>query len=595
VVTDSILIKGPYATVTTDLDQACTPAKATLSAKATNAVSYTWDFGDGTLIQGGAMTQSHLYAIPGIYTPDLILTDSLGCKASFSPGDSILIDTLFASAIATPVHICDSGTVTFDPQVYSLASQREGEELSYHWVFGDGNAADTGNVSDPSFKYTMAGKFIVQLTVTSPPGCSAQALDTILVTRSDKGTVQGPATACVGDSLYYMATPAFADTLHWAWSFPNSTGDTGAKAPVFIPTQAGTNMILLVSSLGGCLDTTIALVTVSDQPIVSFSPANPTICLGATVQITAFGGTQYLWTIAPGLSTAGIPNPVVQPPATMDYDVRVTGANGCKRLDSILVTVIDPFTMRLPQDTFVCIGDSIQLDPQGAFRYQWIGGTPISDPGSATPWVYPLVNTTYTVIGSDQYGCFADTGMVTVDVEPLPTIQTIPVLTIPAGNSVTLTAYGSSDVTHWSWSPAVHLSCSNCASPTATPDSNMVYTATAYTQYGCQASDTVKIELVCHEENVVIPTAFTPNGDGINDLFYPLGKGAKIIRSFLIYGRWGNLVFERHNISLNDMTNGWDGTAAGIAQPVGAYIYFLDIICDTGDEFTKKGTVMLER
>jgi gliding motility-associated-like protein len=123
----------------------------------------------------------------------------------------------------------------------------------------------------------------------------------------------------------------------------------------------------------------------------------------------------------------------------------------------------------------------------------------------------------------------------------------------------------------------------------------MEYTVTAYTQYGCQASDTVKIILVCHEENVVIPGAFTPNNDGINDIFYPLGKGAKIIRSFMVYGRWGNLVFERHNISLNDISNGWDGKAAGIDQPVGAYIYFLDIICDTGDEFTKKGTVMLER
>jgi gliding motility-associated-like protein len=596
VVVDSILIKGPYATVTSSLEQACVPATATLSAKTTNAVAYTWDFGDGTLIQGGSMTQSHLYTIPGIYTPNLILTDSIGCRASFSPGDSILIDTLYAQATAAPAHVCDSGLVSFDPQVYSLASQRAGEELSYHWYFGDGSSADTSDVSDPSFRFTKVGTFTVHLTVTSPPGCTSQALDTILVTRSDKGIVQGPLTACAGDSLYYSAIPTFADTLHWSWTFPNSTGDTGAKAPVFVPTQGGTDMILLVSNLDGCLDTTIALLTVSDQPIVTFTPANPMVCLGSSVQVTAGGGIQYQWNASTGLSAgSSFANALVQPPVTMDYDVTVTGTNGCKRLDSVLVTVIDPFTMNLPLDTFVCIGDSIQLDPSGAYHYQWIGGSPISDPGSATPWVYPLVNTTYTVVGTDRYGCFSDTGSVSVDVEPLPSVQTVGSLTIPAGNTVTLEAIGSANVTHWSWSPAVHLSCSDCASPAATPDSNMVYTVTAYTQYGCASTDTVRINLVCHEENVVIPTAFTPNNDGINDYFYPMGKGAKIVSSFLIYGRWGNLVFERHNIPLNDISNAWDGKAGGIEQPVGAYIYFLEIICDTGDKFTKKGTVLLER
>jgi len=118
---------------------------------------------------------------------------------------------------------------------------------------------------------------------------------------------------------------------------------------------------------------------------------------------------------------------------------------------------------------------------------------------------------------------------------------------------------------------------------------------TGKTEYGCSASDTVSIKLVCMDDGVRIPNAFTPNNDGMNDVFYPMGKGVRVISSWRIYGRWGNLVFERHDIQLDDPSNGWNGQVGGVDQPTGSYIYEMVLICDTGDVFTKKGTVLLER
>lgn len=78
-------------------------------------------------------------------------------------------------------------------------------------------------------------------------------------------------------------------------------------------------------------------------------------------------------------------------------------------------------------------------------------------------------------------------------------------------------------------------------------------------------------------------------------MFYPRGSGVRVVSSFLIYGRWGKLVFERHNVPLDDAGSGWDGTSGGVDQPIGAYVYEMVLICDTGETFVRKGTILLER
>jgi gliding motility-associated-like protein len=589
-VTDSVVVKGPYAKVSVDSAWVCAPAGVTLRAVAVNAQSYIWDLGDGTVINASDTFLTHIYSIPGIYKPTLTLEDSLGCKASFSPSGPVLADSLSAEASLNPAHVCDTGTVVFGNSVYSLSQSQWGDPLTYHWNFGTGRAGDTSNVPAPSFAFDAVGTYPISLTVTSVAGCVAHAQDTVRVTRSDPPAIHGPSAVCLGDTLHFSGTDAFPDTVQWTWVVPTLSLMHDSASAFVLP--AGNYVLSLIASLGGCSDTATAFVVVHPLPAITITPARPLVCLGGSVSLVASGGASYRWSPATGLNDASLAAPMAGPASTTVYTVAVTSSYGCVDTDSVDVLVATPFQLIMPADTFVCAGDSIELAPQGAYSYQWISGVSSSSP---SVWVNPSTPSTYTVVGYDAYGCFSDTASVSIAIEPLPTVHADKVGPIEAGNSVRLSGYGSPDVINWFWSPPRGLSCTNCEDPVSTPDSDLVYTVTGETQYGCTASDTVRISLYCVESAVVVPGAFTPNGDGINDYFYPKGKGARIVKDFRIYGRWGNLVFERQNIALNDISNAWDGTVGGFPQPVGAYVYFVDVICDTGEPFTLRGTVMLER
>jgi gliding motility-associated-like protein len=103
------------------------------------------------------------------------------------------------------------------------------------------------------------------------------------------------------------------------------------------------------------------------------------------------------------------------------------------------------------------------------------------------------------------------------------------------------------------------------------------------------------VQLLCRQDAVHVPSAFTPNHDGHNDLFYPMGRGIKTIDHFNVYDRWGRPVYSRDNMPINDATTGWDGTYAGHDMPPDAYVYIMEITCDTGETFQLKGTVVLIR
>ena len=112
---------------------------------------------------------------------------------------------------------------------------------------------------------------------------------------------------------------------------------------------------------------------------------------------------------------------------------------------------------------------------------------------------------------------------------------------------------------------------------------------------GCTATDFVTIVLTCGSGNLYIPNTFSPNNDGMNDVFYPRGKGINGIKQFTVFNRWGNVVFQKSNFAVNDVSFGWDGTYKN--QPVNSdvFVYQLEVICGTGELFVTKGNVTLIR
>jgi gliding motility-associated-like protein len=107
--------------------------------------------------------------------------------------------------------------------------------------------------------------------------------------------------------------------------------------------------------------------------------------------------------------------------------------------------------------------------------------------------------------------------------------------------------------------------------------------------------DSVRVQVLCDGSQLSIPNTFTPNGDGLNDYFFPNGQGIDRINSFRVYSRWGELLFERNNVAVNDQYAGWNGTFNGRKLNPDVYVYIMEATCDTGEPIKFKGDVTLLR
>ena len=123
----------------------------------------------------------------------------------------------------------------------------------------------------------------------------------------------------------------------------------------------------------------------------------------------------------------------------------------------------------------------------------------------------------------------------------------------------------------------------------------MTYNITATNQYGCATIVLLPIKLVCPASTAFIPNSFSPNGDGQNDIFYVRGRGISGIKSFKIFNRWGQLVFERSNCNTDDPGCGWDGKFGGVLLNPDVYIYYVEMTCDSNEPLLVKGNITLLR
>jgi gliding motility-associated-like protein len=168
---------------------------------------------------------------------------------------------------------------------------------------------------------------------------------------------------------------------------------------------------------------------------------------------------------------------------------------------------------------------------------------------------------------------------------------------VPAGVPFTLYPQVSGNVVHYEWIPAEGLSCYTCATPTALPEDSQLYLLHVSTPEGCKATDSIMITLLCNKQAIYIPTAFTPNGDRLNDRFYIRGFGLKTINYLRVFDRWGREVFIRKHFAANDQHMGWDGNLPGGDLPAAtsSYAYIAEVVCSEGIPVIVRGTVALIR
>jgi gliding motility-associated-like protein len=351
------------------------------------------------------------------------------------------------------------------------------------------------------------------------------------------------------------------------------------------------NLMVTVSDNKGC--TTSHAVTIPlHQPLFVNAGKDTSICQGSGMQFhTSSNAADFSWSPSSSLSNPGIANPVASPEATTTYFVTVT-KEMCTARDTITVTVISAPVANAGPDSSICYGRTIRLSGSGGAHYAWQPAPGLSDPQTAGPTVRPAQTTDYYLRVYDLHHCPSmqyDTVKITVteSVKVFAGKDTA----IARGQPLQmqgreLTSTGAADV---QWSPPMGLSNPYILNPLAQPDNDISYTLKLTTTEGCEGSDQVTIK-VFYGADIFVPSGFTPNGDGKNDVLRPIPVGMKVFHYFKVLNRWGGLVY-----ATETERNGWDGRSNGQKQPEGTYIWVAEGIDYKGNLLVRKGITTLIR
>jgi gliding motility-associated-like protein len=285
-------------------------------------------------------------------------------------------------------------------------------------------------------------------------------------------------------------------------------------------------------------------------------------------------------------------------PKSIKYYVQTRGYNNCLMRDSIDITVAVDTVFTTPTDSLICPGDVAILQASPRDYYKWYQGsnfapaTTLDCDTCARVIARPTENTDYYVLGYNYVGTkvvavCTDTFKATVRLKERANVQLTPKdVTIKYGESVPLYANGANV---YYWSPGTGLNGLVGASVVASPRTTTTYVVTGINSNGCQDSDS-GIVRVDPTTSIFLPTAFTPNGDNVNDYFNPGNLTTQRVVEFRIFNRWGEQVF-----SSNTNAPGWDGSLNGVPQPSGTYNYLLRTTLPDGNIENYKGDFTLIR
>jgi gliding motility-associated-like protein len=419
--------------------------------------------------------------------------------------------------------------------------------------------------------------------VTNNNNCTSR--DSVKVTVLAKPTVKSArdTTICNGSSVVLQPQITHASVINWSPAI--GLNKTNVANPTASPSSNTTYTITAAN--GVCIAAEKIIVSVMPLPVTTVTN-DTSICNNIPLQLQATGGEKYVWQPADYLSDVTIANPVALPPKNITYQVKVTGANGCERLDSVAIAIKPlPVLSVNPTSASICSGDTITISASGGDTYLWSPAATVAQPTSANSAVFPKNNTTYSILVSENICNTVDTVYTSVTVNPAITVSVTKSNDIDCNiGESRLNATGG---TAYKWYPQTGLSDPNVSNPIATPSQTTQYHVKVFNGNGCEKEDSVEVKVLGEsgQASYLMPTAFTPNNDGLND-YFGVKKWGNISNFELnVYDRWGKLIFFTRNSS-----NDWDGTYRGQLQPTGTYVYQVKAktLCGT---IYKKGTVTL--
>ncbi|MDB5253244.1 MAG: gliding motility-associated C-terminal protein [Flaviaesturariibacter sp.] len=410
--------------------------------------------------------------------------------------------------------------------------------------------------------------------------------------NSECSSVFTGATYCQDDTLVNLTAPYGYQSYRWFDAGFTQVLGTSQVLTIDPAPPSGTQVAVEVVPYNGygCLDTLYARLI---DTLTLHADAGPDVLYCNTPVLVggnAKPGVVYSWTPSSGLSDAGISNPSASPDSTTKYILSTRhDGGGCEVSDTVIVSAY-PIDTRLDVlgRTNFCFGygDSAVLRVEPADKIQWFrDGTAI--PGATGPSYRVFNSGVYRAQITNSVGCIRSTSTQTVKVERAQAGVRYPILYAADDVPSPLAARPIGDTARWT--PGFNLDNPSSFTPFFTGTSDQQYLVTIKTNAGCTTVDTQLVKTL-KQPDIYVPSAFTPNGDGRNDVLKPILAGMKELRFFRVYNRWGQLVFETKVPGA-----GWDGRVNGREQATNAVVWVARAIGSDGKLYDRKGTTVLIR
>jgi len=409
---------------------------------------------------------------------------------------------------------------------------------------------------------------------------------------------------CIGDSInFYDQSQSFTTIKEFYWDFGDGSRSSSENPPTHFYSSPGSYVVQhVITAMDGCVsDTIVKLINIGAKPVPDFLLSDT--CTGKTLGIqdrstSAFGAvSQWLWMLDGNtLSSEQQPGFSNLPEGKHEITLSVGSIYDC-----MSDTLTKSFSIVPSPVATIEAKDGCREQPLNFFGSQSDSATTITQ----WNWKFGDGNISHEQNPVHKYSqggtkvihltVNADDGCVSND-----TTQEIHVedIYINAGNDTSVQANipfklsaswkgNFNGLPDLSWSPANGLSTTDESDPTVVVQNDAEYYLSAITDIGCKAFDSVKIR-VYNSPGVLVPSAFTPNGDGLNDVLRPRYNGIKHLDYFSIYDRWGQLIF-----TTPDLSKGWDGRVRNQVQNNGTFVWIISAEGFDGKMFRLKGTTTI--
>ncbi|HEY0680015.1 MAG TPA: gliding motility-associated C-terminal domain-containing protein [Chitinophagaceae bacterium] len=435
---------------------------------------------------------------------------------------------------------------------------------------------------------------VVRITNNAPGGCGNDlALDDITfrpcgpnVNASLAITGTTSTSVCEGDNTLFLINGAYPGGYNnpaYQWQVSNNGGNfqdiDGETSINYLrsPTGPGIYRYRLsmaesenMGSISCRIGSNIVTIEVNPLPVASMADTISG-CAGTDILLTASGGSTYQWTGPNGFSSSAS-QPVLNAIDAADeglYYVNVSTDKGCSVADSGYLVVKPKPNGSVTFDPAICEGASSSLQAIGGVSYSWSPAAGLSSTTISNPIASPTDTTRYVVKITNQFGC-SDSIPLTVNVWKKPVANAGPDKITREGSPVVLTGAASgTDVTYY-WTPPLGLNDPGALTPVALLMDDMTYTLNVVSGKGCGiGSDQVNVKVY---KKVVIPNAFSPNNDGVNDVWHIPALQTYPSPEITVFNRYGQPVYRSKGYTIP-----WNGTHNGKRLPVGTYYYVVDL------------------